>query len=153
MTEATARTIMTRDVITVTPDMPVKAFAQLLLKHGISGAPVLDATGRLTGIATEADIIIRDAAVHLPTVVTIFDSIIYLENPNKYAREFQKIIGGRVEDIMTQDVLTVGPETSLPELATLMHEKKRHLLPVMEAGRVIGIVGKADLVRAIAREE
>lgn len=148
-----AKDIMTAEILSVTPQHTVKEVAQFLLKHQISGAPVLDDAGQIVGIVTEGDLIFRDARVHLPTVVTIFDSIIYLENPHKYEHELQKIIGGKVADIMSQDILTITPETDLQEIATIMHEKKRHLLPVMDQGRLVGIVGKADVVRAIAQEE
>jgi len=145
--------IMNKDILPVKPDMTVKDLAKYLLDHQISGAPVLDDKNNLVGIVTEGDLIFRDANVHLPTVVTLFDSIIYLESPHKYEHELQKIIGGKVEDIMSKELLTISPQTNLQEMATIMHEKKRHLLPVMDQGQLVGIVGKADLVRAIALEE
>lgn len=148
-----AKDIMSKRVWSVKPETTVKALAQFLLKHKISGAPVVDRAGKLVGIVTESDLIFRDANVHLPTVVTVFDSVIYLESPRKYERELQKVIGGKVADIMNRDVLTIAPEQDLPAIATIMHERKRHLLPVVKAGKLVGIVGKADVVRAIAREE
>jgi CBS domain-containing protein len=153
MFEAHARDIMTRQVHSVTPEMSVRDFAHFLLDKHISGAPVLDPEGRMLGIATESDLIVRDAAMHLPTVVTLFDSVIYLESPRKFQQELHKIIGGNVSDIMSHEVVTIGPEATLREMATLMRERKRHLLPVLEEGKLVGIVGKADLVRAIAQEE
>jgi len=148
-----AKDIMTREVLTVTPETSVKDLAHILLKNKISGVPVVSPNGALEGIVTEGDLIFRDANVHLPTVVTIFDSIIYLESPKKFEHELQKIVGGQVKDIMSRDVVTVTPETSIQEMATLMRDRGRHLLPVMESGKVVGIVGKADLVKAIAQEE
>ncbi|MCK5241971.1 CBS domain-containing protein [bacterium] len=148
-----AREIMTKEVLSVKPDTTVKEVAQFFLNNKISGAPVLDEQENLIGIVTEGDVIFRDANIHLPTMITLFDSIIYLESPNKYAHELQKIVGGKVEDIMTKEVVAIQPETELQEMATIMHEKKRHLLPVLENGKVVGVVGKADMVRAIAQEE
>jgi CBS domain-containing protein len=148
-----AKDIMTKRVLTVKPETTVKALAQFLLKHKISGVPVVDRSGKLAGIVTEGDLIFRDANVHLPTVVTVFDSVIYLENPRKYERELQKVIGGKVADIMSRDVLTIEPDLELSAIATIMHERKRHLLPVLKDGKLVGIVGKADVVRAISREE
>ncbi len=153
MRDFKAQDIMTREVLTISPETSVKAFAQFLLEHHISGAPVVAEDGSLLGIATESDLIFRDASVHLPTVVTIFDSIIYLESRHKYEHELKKIIGGKVSDIMSTEVVTISPGASMQEMATLMQEKKRHLLPVMEGGRLVGVVGKADLVRAVAQEE
>jgi len=153
MKQYAAQDIMSKTILSVKPDTTVKELAKFFLEHQLSGAPVLDEQGKLVGIVTEGDVIFRDANVHLPTVVTIFDSIIYLENPHKYEHELQKIIGGKVADIMTQDIVTITPQTSMQEMATIMHEKKRHLLPVMEQEQLVGIVGKADLVKAIALEE
>jgi CBS domain-containing protein len=148
-----AKDIMTKEILSVKPETTVKEVAHFFLKHKISGAPVLDDQENLAGVVTEGDVIFRDANLHLPTVITLFDSVIYLESPNKYQHELQKIVGGKVADIMSRDVITIKPETDLQEMATIMHEKKRHLLPVVENGKVIGIIGKADLVRAIAQEE
>lgn len=153
MKQFQAKDIMSTNILSVKPGTTVKELAKFLLDHQISGAPVLDDKGQLVGIVTEGDLIFRDANVHLPTVVTLFDSIIYLENPHKYEHELQKIIGGKVSDIMSKEILTVSPQTDLQEMATIMHEKKRHLLPVVDNGQLVGIIGKADLVKAIAQEE
>ncbi len=153
MKQYTAKDVMNTTIHSVTPETSVKDLVKFLMDHQISGAPVMDEQGQLAGVVTEGDLIFRDANVHLPTVVAIFDSIIYLENPRKYEHELQKIIGGKVRDIMSTDLLTITPETTMQEMATIMHEKKRHLLPVVDQGKMVGIVGKADLVRAIANEE
>ncbi|MCD4813243.1 CBS domain-containing protein [bacterium] len=148
-----ASDIMTKEIFSVQPDMTVKAVAQFFLQNNISGAPVLDDHAALVGIVTEGDVIFRDATVHAPTMITLFDAIIYLEGTQKHEQELKKIIGGKVEDIMSKDVVTISPEADLQEMATIMHEKKKHLLPVVESGKVVGIVGKADMVRAIIQEE
>lgn len=146
----TAKDIMTKDVIAVTPDTKVERLAKLLTEHKISGMPVLDENGKLVGIVTENDLISRNKRLHIPTVVTIFDAIIYLESPKKLEEEMRKIIGTSVSDICTKKVITIEEDTSLTEIATIMSEKKIHLLPVMRGDKLLGIVGKADLVRALA---
>ena len=148
-----ARDIMNKNIKTVKPETTIKELAAFFLKHQISGAPVMNDNEELIRIVTEGDLIFRDANVHLPTVVTLFDSIFYLESPHKYEHELQKIIGGKTEDIMTKDVVTVEMETDMTVLATIMHEKKCHLLPVMDQGKLVGIIGKADMVKAISMEE
>jgi CBS-domain-containing membrane protein len=153
MLHLTAKDIMTQKVLTVTPQTSVKDLAKFLLTHKISGAPVVDAAGNVVGMVTESDLIFRDASVHLPTVVTIFDAVFYLESPKKYEQELLKIVGQSVADIMSKTVLSIAPETSMQDMATIMHDKGCHLLPVLENGALKGIVGKADLVRAIAKEE
>lgn len=146
----TAKDIMTRNVITVTPDTTVERFANLLTEHKISGMPVLDEKSKLMGIVTENDLISRNKRLHIPTVVTIFDAIIFLGNPKKFEEEIKKMIGIKVVDICTKKVITLKEETPLIEIATIMSEKKIHLLPVMRGDELVGIVGKADLVKALA---
>ncbi len=153
MLNITAKDIMTKKVVTVRPETGIKKLAELLLKHKISGVPVVDSEGTLVGMVTESDLIFRDASVHVPTVVTLFDAVIYLESSKKYEQELMKIVGQHVSDIMTKKVISIKPDTDLQEMATIMQTKKCHVLPVLENGKLKGIVGKADMVRAIAKEE
>lgn len=146
----TAKDIMTRNVIAITPDTTVEKLAKLLTEHRISGMPVLDENGTLVGIVTENDLISRNKRLHIPTVVTIFDAVVYLEHPKKLEEEMRKMLGTSVGDICTKRVITIKEDTTLTEIATIMSEKKVHLLPVMRDDKVVGIVGKADLVRALA---
>jgi CBS domain-containing protein len=147
----TAKDIMTRNVIAITPDTTVEKLAKLLTEHRISGMPVLDENGKLVGIVTENDLISQNKRLHIPTVVTIFDAIIYLESPKRLEEEMKKMIGTKVGDICTKKVITIAEDTPLPEIATIMSEKKIHLLPVMRGEELVGIVGKADLVKAMGQ--
>lgn len=148
-----AKDIMTRKVLTVKEDMTVKKVAKFLVGNRISGAPVLDEDNRLKGIITEADLIVRDKKVHIPTVIQLLEGVIYLESPKRFEAEMGKILGQKVSQIMTKEVITITPETYIEDIATLMSTKGAYLLPVMEKDRIVGIVGKADVVRAIARGE
>jgi len=145
-----AKDIMTKNVIAVTPDTTVERLAKLMTEHKISGMPVLDENGKLVGIVTENDLISRNKRLHIPTVMTIFDAIIYLERPKKLEEEMRKMMGTSVSDICTKRVITIKEDTPLIEIATIMSEKKVHLLPVMRGEELVGIVGKADLVRGLA---
>ena len=140
---------MTRNVITVTPSTSVKDLAKLLTDHNISGAPVVDDDGTLLGVVTESDLIDQNKKIHIPTVVSILDSVIYLESPNRMEKEIQKIAGSTVADIYTADITTVSVETLLDELATIMSEKSIHTLPVLDDEKLVGIIGKKDIIRAI----
>lgn len=142
---------MTRDVIAVSPDTTVERLAKLLTEHKISGMPVLDENGKLVGIVTENDLISRNKRLHIPTVVTIFDAIIYLESPKRLEEEMKKMVGTSVGDICTKKIVTVKEDTPLPEIANIMSEKNIHLIPVMRGDELVGIVGKADLVRAMSQ--
>ncbi|MDX1763356.1 MAG: CBS domain-containing protein [bacterium] len=145
----TAKDLMTRDVITVKPEAAVKELARILVKNRISGVPVVNDGGDLVGIVTEKDLIERNKKLHLPTVVTLFDAVIYLESEKHFKAELKKMAASTVGDIMVTDVVTIGEEATVREIATLMSEKGTNVLPVVKEGKVVGIVGKADVVRSM----
>jgi CBS domain-containing protein len=146
----TAKDIMNKDVVTVTPDTSLEELAGLLVKNQISGAPVVDAEGALYGIVTENDLIAQNRRLHIPTVVSFLDAAIYLESSKKFAEEVRRVTATKVADICNRKVLTVSEDTTLTDIATIMSEKKVHLLPVVRSDKVVGIVGKRDVVRAVA---
>ncbi len=138
----TARDIMSQEVITVTENANVKELARVLAIHQISGVPVINDEGKLVGVVTESDLIFQTKKVHIPTVITILDSVFYLENPQKMGDELKKMAGLLVKDILTGSPVTVEEETSLEEIATIMSEKNMHTLPVMNNGVIVGVIGK-----------
>lgn len=146
----TAQDIMTKNVVTVTLETSVRDLARALLNNNISGVPVLDKDGKLCGIATESDLIFQNKRLHLPPFITILDSFLFLDNPEKMEQELKKIAGATVLDIYTEDVVSIEPGTPLDEIATIMTEKKMHTLPVLsENGEMVGVVGKKDIIRTI----
>jgi predicted transcriptional regulator len=147
----TAQNIMTSEVITVKENATVRELAALLLTNNISGAPVVDDAGKVIGVVTESDLIFQNKKVHLPTAFAILDAFVFLERPEKMELELKKIAGSKVGDICSRKLISVGPETELEELATLMAEKKIHTLPVMSEGRLVGVIGKSDIIRTIAQ--
>ncbi|WP_306549763.1 CBS domain-containing protein [Desulfobulbus sp.] len=147
----TAQNIMTSEVITVKENATVRELAALLLTSNISGAPVVDDAGKVIGVVTESDLIFQNKKVHLPTAFAILDAFVFLERPEKMEMELKKIAGSKVGDICSRKLISVGPETELEELATLMAEKKIHTLPVMSEGRLVGVIGKSDIIRTIAQ--
>lgn len=141
---------MTQNVVSVTLETSVRDLARALLNNNISGVPVLDKDGRLCGIATESDLIFQNKRLHVPPFITILDSFLFLDNPEKMEQELKKIAGATVLDIYTEEVVSVEPGTPLDEIATIMTEKKMHTLPVLsENGEMVGIVGKKDIIRTI----
>ncbi len=146
----TAKDIMTKDVVTVRPDTSLEELAGLLVKNGISGAPVVDDKGALYGIVTENDLIEQNRRLHIPTVVSFLDAAIYLQSSKKFAEDVRRVTATKVGDICARKVLTIAEDATLTDIATVMSEKKVHLLPVVRSGKVVGIVGKRDVVRAVA---
>lgn len=145
----TAAEIMTREVVTVTPEMGVEELAVLLREKKIGGAPVVDGKGMLLGVVTESDLIDQNKKVHIPTVLSILDSLIFLENPAKLDQEIRKMTGTKVADIYTHKPLTVSETASIEELATIMADRRVHTLPVTSEGRLVGVIGKSDIIRAM----
>jgi CBS domain-containing protein len=148
----TAKDIMTRDVVTVTPETSIQELAALLVKHQISGAPVVDVDGMLLGIVTENDLIRQNKRLHIPTVISFLDAAIYIESSRKFAEEVKRVTATAVNDLYIRKVVSIAETDTITDIATIMAEKKVHLLPVVKGGKVIGIVGKRDIVRAIAQQ-
>lgn len=148
----TAKDIMTKDVVTVTLATDIEKLAALLVSNQISGAPVVDASGVLVGIVTENDLISQNKRLHIPTVVSFLDAAIYLESSKKFADEVKRVTATKVGDICSKKVITISEDTTLTDIATIMAEKKIHILPVVRAGKVVGIVGKRDVVKAVAQQ-
>ncbi len=148
----TAKDIMTKNVVTVKPGASIEELASLLVKHQISGVPVLDEAGALYGIVTENDLISQNKRLHIPTVVSFLDAAIYLESSKKFEAEVKRITATRAGDICARTVVTIAEDTTLADIATLMDEKKIQLLPVVTNGKLVGIVGKRDVVKAVARQ-
>ncbi len=148
----TAKDIMTKSVVTVTPDTSIEELASLLVKYQISGVPVVDESGNLFGIVTENDLISQNKRLHIPTVVSFLDAAIYLESSKKFEQEVKRLTATRAGDICNRKVVTIAEDASLIDIATIMTEKKVHLLPVVRNGKLTGIVGKRDLVKAVAQQ-
>jgi CBS domain-containing protein len=146
-----AKDIMTKDVITVRPDATVEDLARLLMEHNISGVPVVDDAKKIVGIVTENDLIRKNKRLHIPTVVRLFDAYILLGS-SKAEEEIKKMAATTVADIYTKEIVSINEETSLEEIATIMAEQHIHLLPVLSDNTVVGIVGKADVVRSMTNE-
>lgn len=144
-----ARDVMQRDVKTVSPDATVQEVAEILADAAYTGLPVVDDEGKLVGVVTEADLLVRVKRLNLPTVFPFLGGVIFLESPRRFEEELRKATAALVGDVMTRDVVTVTEDTPLHELATIMVEKKVNRLPVVEDGRLVGLVTRDDLIRAI----
>jgi CBS domain-containing protein len=147
-----AKDIMTKEVITVSPDTTVEGLGRLLIEKGISGAPVIDSNGKLFGIVTENDLIKQKERFHIPTVVRLFDAFIPVGGSSSMEKEIKRMSASRVSEICARDVVTVDPETSLQDIATLMSEKGVYLLPVVQSGKIMGIIGKRDVIKGSVSE-
>lgn len=146
-----AKEIMTKMVVTVKSDLPVEKLAGVLWAHRINGAPVVDDDGRLVGVVTESDLVDQAKRFHIPTAISILDSVIFLDRAKEVEREISKMTGSTVGDICAKKPVTIAEDTPLDEIATIMAEKKVHTLPVLKGGELVGVVGMADIIRSLAR--
>ncbi len=144
-----AKELMTTDVIIVSPEQTVKEIAKVLTENKISGVPVVE-DEQLVGIVSEGDLITRDKKLHFPNYVYFLDSIFYLESLEKFEEDFKKMVGIKAEDVMTTDVITVSPDTSIEDIATILTEDGVNRVPVLEDDKLIGIVSRGDIVRCMS---
>jgi CBS domain-containing protein len=145
----TAKEIMTMEVMTISPDTSITEAAKLLLEKRINGLPVVDSQGQLRGIICQSDLITQQKQLSLPSFVTILDAMIPLSSYKNFEKQIQKITATTVVQAMTRELTTVEPGTSLEEIATLMVNKNIHTLPVIDHGKLVGIIGKEDVLRTL----
>jgi CBS domain-containing protein len=141
-----ARDLMTTEVVTVPPNTPVTSLARLLADRGISAAPVADAEGRLLGIVTEADLLRRLAGAEDKPVGWLRR---LFRDPDRQAEQYARTHGMEARDVMTDDVVSVGPDATAEHCAHLMEERRVKRLPVVDGGRLVGVISRADLLRAV----
>lgn len=141
--------IMTRDVITVSPETDIAHAARLLLEKSINGVPVVDGTGKLVGILCQSDLVAQQKSFPIPTLFTILDGFIPLTSMKHLKREVQKITATTVADAMSANPVTVQPEASIEEVGTIMVDRNFHTIPVVDKGKLVGIVGKEDVLKTL----
>ena len=144
-----AKDIMTSEIISVSPDTEIVNAARILLEKRINGLPVIDASGRLVGILCQSDLVAQQKTIPLPSVFTLLESYIPLTSIKRIDKEVEKISALTVKQAMTPNPVTVEPETDIEDIAQLMVDNKYHTLPVMEGNRLVGIVGKEDVLKTL----
>lgn len=142
--------IMSKDVITVSPDSSVEEVAKILSDNNMSGLPVVE-NGKLIGMVSESDLIVKDKKLHFPDYINVIGGIIYLESYKKFKKEFKKFIATKVEDLMSKKIVTIKPDDSIEDAATIMSEENINRLPVVEDEKLVGIITRGDIVKDIAR--
>lgn len=152
MHEMHVRSLMTTSVRTVRTDTPVSEVARLMYDEGVSGVPVLDASDRIVGVITELDLIVRNGRLEMPLFVQILDAVVPLEFPGHLRNRLQHMLGTHAEDVMSRDVHTIGPDAEVEDLVDLMVKRHANPVPVVEDGRIVGIVSRSDLVRMMATD-
>lgn len=145
-----AKDVMTTSVVTVSPETEVREIARLLLARRISAVPVTDAEGAVVGIVSEGDLL------HRPESETETTSSWWLglvAAPSQKAKDYVKTHGRHAADVMTRDVITVTSDVSLAAIATLLEKHRIKRVPVVDDGKLVGIVSRANLLQGLAMQE
>ena len=149
----TAKDIMTPNPITLSPDDDVLTAVRLMLEKKINGLPVVDDKGALLGVLCQSDLVARQKTPSTPTFFAILDGFIPLGSQDAFERDLQKIAAATVGEAMTPGAISIGPDTPLETIANYMVDGKLYSLPVVDKGKVVGIVGKEDVLRTLLKEK
>ena len=145
--------IMTLDVVSVPPTASVARVARLMHERAISGLPVVDPDRRVIGLITDLDLIVLNTRIEAPHFLPLLDGRIPLETPAHFRRRIQHAAGTTARDLMSEDLVSVGPEVEVEVLAALMVREKVNPIPVVEDGRLVGVVSRADIIRWMTRDD
>jgi CBS domain-containing protein len=150
----TVADIMERDPVTVRPEDSVETLLRTLREHELPGVPVVNGGGRCIGIVTESDLVLRDEEedLRLPLHIDLFGGTVFLGPVKRFEERFRKAIAATVEDMMTRDPLTVAPDTDAHDAARPIADRRHNRLPVVEHGRLVGVVTRLDVLEAIVGE-
>lgn len=148
-----AKDIMETHIISVTPDTAIARAVKLLLENHINGVPVVNDKEELVGILCQSDLIFQQKEMTIPPIFTLFDSFISLSSSKKLKETLEKISAETVENAMVKNPVTVTADTSVSEIASLMVEKHFHTIPVVDGKRLLGIIGKEDVLQTLTSKE
>ncbi len=143
--------IMRRPVVTVRPETSLREVARLLVEHGISGVPVVDASGAVLGVVSEGDFVIREGGA--PRERPRLLDRLFGGETGPTPEELAKVHATTAGEAMTAPAITADPRTHLADAARTMVERAVNRLPIVEDGRLVGIVSRADLVRAFVQSD
>ena len=144
-----AKDIMTKKLITVSPETEIVHATKLLLENHINGVPVTDETGKLVGILCQSDLIAQQKKFPVPSFFTLLDGLVPLTSMKYLESQVQKIAAITVAQAMTSNPVAVRPDTSIEEVAALMVDNNFHTIPVVQKGELVGIIGKEDILRTL----
>jgi CBS domain-containing protein len=150
----TVADIMQSEVPRVETSDSVERVLEVLREHELPGVPVVNAGGRLVGIITEEDLILsgEDADLHLPHYFQLFGGFVFLESLGHFEERLRKAVASTAGDLMTEHPVTIEPSASVQEAGRVIASKKHNRLPVVEHGRLLGVVTRLDVLEALTRE-
>ena len=150
----TVRDIMVTGVATVHPEDTIESVLRAMREHELPGIPVVNEGDRCVGIITEADLIMagEEEDLHLPHYIELFGGIVFLESTRKFEERLRKAIASTARDLMTEEPVTIEPDATVAEAAKLIAQRKHNRLPVVEHGRLVGVVTRVAVLDALTTE-
>jgi CBS domain-containing protein len=150
----TVADIMDTDTPAVTPEDTVEGVLKVLHDNELPGVPVVNSGGRCVGIITEADLVMtgEEDDLHLPHYFELFGGLVFLESMDHFEERLRKATAALARDLMTEDPVTIEPTATVHEAARLISRSKHNRLPVVEHGRLVGVVTRVDVLEALVRE-
>jgi len=150
----TVRDIMDGDPVSVTVADSVERVLQVMRDHDLTGVPVTNEGGRCVGIITDADLVLSDEGedFHLPHYFQLMGGIVFLESWTHFEERARKAFAATAEDMMTADPITIEPTATVREAAHLIARRKHNRIPVIEHGRLVGVVTRVDVLEALTRD-
>jgi len=149
------RDLMVTDVLTFKASDDVQSAMRALVRRDVDGAPVVDDEGFVIGSLSTGDLIVEEANVPLPAVITLLGAVMELPKSRKqYEADLSKALGATVGEVMQQGVVAIlSPDDTLEDAATVMHDEELDRVPVCDAeGHLVGIIARGDILRAIIRD-
>jgi CBS domain-containing protein len=145
------REYMDDDPATVRPDTSAEDVAKLLGENELHGVPVVNEAGRPVGIVTENDLVLADEEgdLHIPHYVQLFGGLVFLESARGFEKRLKKAVAATAKDMMTADPTTIGPDADVREAGKVISESGHNRLPVVEHGLLVGMITRADVLRAL----
>src|SRR5918912_436798 len=150
----TVADIMDRDPVAVRPDDDVESVVRVMRRHELPGVPVINDGGRCVGIITEADLVLSDdeGDLHIPHYIELFGGVVFLEPLRGFESRLKKAAAATARDMMTADPVTVEADDPVRKAARLIADSGHNRLPVLEGGRLVGVVTRVDVLGALAAE-
>jgi CBS domain-containing protein len=149
----TVRDIMDPDPVSVTVADSVELVLHTMHEHELSGVPVVNEGGRCVGIITDADLVLSEEQgdLHLPHYFELFGGVVFLEPLRRFDQRLRKAFSSSARDLMTEDPVTIEADEPVEHAARLIAERKHNRLPVIEHGRLVGVVTRIDVLDALTR--
>ena len=149
------RDVMETDVPTVREDASMEEVLRTLREHELPGVPVVNEGGRCVGIITEADLVLPDDGgdLHLPHYFELFGGLVFLEPLRRFEDNLRKAFASKASDMMSEDPVTIEPDATAQQAGRAMAHHKHNRLPVVEHGRLVGVVTRVDVLDALTRED